>query len=343
LSQFSVTVTAQVLEAIVQLPGPQGPAGGGGGGGAVDSVFGRTGVVVAVSGDYTSSLVTNASGVTGSTVTNALNTLGADNLAQDLAIAALDDVVNGPPIGALAGTTPAANKLPYYTSGSAAATTDLSAFGRTLIDDADAAAARSTLGLVIGTNVQGFDLELAAIAGAGSNTDRLFYYTSVGAGTLATLTAAGRALIDDADATAQRATLGLGALATEAAATAAQVDYREAMRFGWDGGGSAPTVNSGAQAMAEHGLVVKAASIVATDANGDRVSDSLTVQFAKVSSGGTVTVLGSVSLSAAGYVRDTTLSGWTTSIAEGDSVRGKITSAGTTAVRLSASLKCERV
>jgi hypothetical protein len=208
LSQFSVTVTAQVLEAIVQLPGPQGPAGGGGGGGAVDSVFGRTGVVVAVSGDYTSSLVTNASGVTGSTVTNALNTLGADNLAQDLAIAALDDVVNGPPIGALAGTTPAANTLPYYTSGSAAATTDLSAFGRTLIDDADAAAARTTLGLVIGTNVQGFDLELAAMAGAGSNTDRLFYYNGVGSGTLATLTSAGRALIDDADAAAQRTTLG---------------------------------------------------------------------------------------------------------------------------------------
>ena len=46
-----------------------------GGGGAVDSVFGRTGVVVAVSGDYNSTLITNASGVTGATVTDALNTL----------------------------------------------------------------------------------------------------------------------------------------------------------------------------------------------------------------------------------------------------------------------------
>jgi hypothetical protein len=81
-------------------------------------------------------------------------------------------------------------------------------FARSVLDDVDATAARSTLGLVIGTNVQAYDLELAAIAGAGSNTDRLFYYTGTGSGTLAALTSAGRALIDDADAAAQRTTLG---------------------------------------------------------------------------------------------------------------------------------------
>ncbi len=46
-----------------------------GGGGAVDSVFGRTGVVVAVSGDYTSAQVTNTSSVTGTNVTDALDAL----------------------------------------------------------------------------------------------------------------------------------------------------------------------------------------------------------------------------------------------------------------------------
>jgi hypothetical protein len=40
------------------FPAPSG--GGGGGGGDVDSVFGRTGAVVAQSGDYTAALVTNA-------------------------------------------------------------------------------------------------------------------------------------------------------------------------------------------------------------------------------------------------------------------------------------------
>jgi hypothetical protein len=44
------------------------------------------------------------------------------------------------------------------------ASTTISAFGKTLVDDADAATAQATLGLVIGTNVQAYDADLAAIA-----------------------------------------------------------------------------------------------------------------------------------------------------------------------------------
>jgi len=51
--------------------------GGGSGGGAVSSVFGRIGAIVAQLGDYGSSLITNQSGVSGATVTAALNTLAS--------------------------------------------------------------------------------------------------------------------------------------------------------------------------------------------------------------------------------------------------------------------------
>lgn len=114
---------------------------------------------------------------------------------------------------ALLGT--AADKMIYTTAVDTWAEAALSAFGRSLIDDAAASNARTTLGLVIGTDVQAQDAELAAIAGLVSAADRLPYFTGSGTASLAIFTAAGRAILDDADATAQRTTLGLGTIATQ--------------------------------------------------------------------------------------------------------------------------------
>lgn len=58
------------------------------------------------------------------------------------------------------------------------ASTTISAFGATLVDDADASTARTTLGLVIGTNVQAYDADLATIAGLTPTTDNFMVGTS---------------------------------------------------------------------------------------------------------------------------------------------------------------------
>jgi len=169
----------------------------------------------------------------------------------------------------ISGLTTAANKMIYTTALDTYAVTDLTAAGRALLDDADATAQRTTLGLgtlstqnansvsvtggtitgitdlaiadggtgasdaatartnlglAIGTNVQAYDPALQSISGLTTAANQLIYTTASDTYAVTGLTAAGRAILDDADAAAQRATLGLGTIATQNASSVSVTD-----------------------------------------------------------------------------------------------------------------------
>lgn len=165
-------------------------------------------------------------------------------------------------IAALAGLTSAADKLPYFTGDGTADVAAFTAAGRALVDDADAAAQKTTLSLnnventahstdahtmtIDGRDVSVDGTKLDTIATSAnaythpnhsgevtsvadgaqtiandavtyakmqnvSATDKVLGRSSAGAGDTEEIacTAAGRAILDDADASAQRTTLGL--------------------------------------------------------------------------------------------------------------------------------------
>lgn len=102
----------------------------------------------------------------------------------------------------------------------------ISAFGAQLVDDADAAAARTTLGLGTAATsassaFQAADATLTALAALGTGADKVPYFTGADTAAETTLSSFGRSLIDDADASAARTTLVLGDSATRNVGTAA--------------------------------------------------------------------------------------------------------------------------
>lgn len=85
----------------------------------------------------------------------------------------------------------------------------VTAAGKALLDDANAAAQRVTMGVEIGVNVQAYDAGLLSIAGLTTAADKMIYTSALDTYVVTDLTSFARTMLDDANAAAVQATLSL--------------------------------------------------------------------------------------------------------------------------------------
>lgn len=197
--------------AIVALPLSDGGTGG------TDAASARTSLGLAI-GTNVQAYDAGLQSISGLTTaadkmiyTTALDTYAVTDLTpfartilDDANAAAVVTTIGAQPLDAgltsISGLTTAADKMIYTTALDTYAVTDLTGFARTLLDDADATTMRTTLGLTIGTNVQAYDAELAAIAALATTDGNI-------------IVGNGSTWVAESGATA-RTSLGLGSLAT---------------------------------------------------------------------------------------------------------------------------------
>ena len=109
-----------------------------------------------------------------------------------------------------------------------------------LSDVSNAGTSRSNLGLAIGSNVQAYDAGLQSISGLTTAANKMIYTSGSDTYVVADLTAFARTLLDDADAAAVVATLGI-------TSTVAELNYNDITTLGTS----------------------QASKVVTADANGD--------------------------------------------------------------------------
>lgn len=113
-------------------------------------------------------------------------------------------------LSALVGLAWSANQLPYISGANAMALTPISAFVRSILNSADATTFKTAIG------AQPANKLLTALAGLTTSADKLAYFTGADAVAQTALTVFARSLLDDADASTARITLGVPALTSQA-------------------------------------------------------------------------------------------------------------------------------
>lgn len=230
---------------------------------------------------------------------------------------AAESLTIGTGADAFSQVTFAANTFPARASTGSLAAKTITDFGLSLVDDADASAGRTTLGLVIGTNVQAYDAELAAIAGLTSAADKGIYFTGSGSAATYDLTSVARTFVAQTTVANMRSNLLLAAARTRT------------ITFSIDAGTAVLTtgVKMYLPKMPFAGTIISWRLIA-------KESGSVTLDIWKSSSGvpinsDSITASAKPSLSSAQENDSSTLTGWTTSISANDRLAFEIESVTT--------------
>ena len=184
------------------------------------------------------------------------------------------------------------------------------AFGRSFLTQANAAAVRTLLSLVVGTNVQAWDVLLDSLAALSDpNADRIAFWDD-SAGGVKWLEAKN----------------GVEITGTDLQMTAAQ--RSSAIVWTIDGGGAAITTGNKGDILVPFACTITRATLLA-DQVGDAVVDVYKAALGSYPPSGSICAAAKPTLSSAASSSDATLTGWTTAVSANDTLRFNVDSAAT--------------